>query len=143
MEIKRLLENSKIPKENIYYNEPMSGHTSFKIGGPAEYFIKIKTIEELKELLKITRENNIKLTVIGNGSNILVNDSGIKGIVIKIEIQKLEINDCIIKIGSGNKIAEISQKLARENFTGIEFASGKSLIYVSFEQYLRKKRLEL
>ena len=124
MEIKRLLENSKIPKENIYYNEPMSGHTSFKIGGPAEYFIKIKTIEELKELLKITRENNIKLTVIGNGSNILVNDSGIKGIVIKIEIQKLEINDCIIKIGSGNKIAEISQKLARENFTGIEFASG-------------------
>ena len=54
-----------IPKENIYVNEPMSKHTSFKIGGPAECFIKIKTIEQLKDILKYVKKENIPLTIIG------------------------------------------------------------------------------
>ena len=81
-----------IPQENIYMNEPMNKHTSFKIGGPAECLVKIKTIEQLKSILKYSKENCIDLTIIGNGSNILVSDDGIKGIVAKIEIDNLKID---------------------------------------------------
>lgn len=72
-----------IPKENIYINEPMSKHTSFKIGGPAECFIKNKNNRTIKRYIKICAKENIPLTIIGNGSNLLVSDDGIKGIVLK------------------------------------------------------------
>jgi len=60
--------------EQIYLNEPMSKHTSFKIGGVADVFVKPKSIDELKNLIKLAKENNIQTTVIGNGSNLLVKD---------------------------------------------------------------------
>ena len=63
-----------LSKEQIYLNEPMSKHTSFKIGGPADIFVKPKNIDELKNIIKIAKENNIQITVIGNGSNLLVKD---------------------------------------------------------------------
>ena len=63
-----------LSKEQIYLNEPMSKHTSFKIGGPADIFVKPKNIDELKNIIKIAKENNIQATVIGNGSNLLVKD---------------------------------------------------------------------
>lgn len=63
-----------LSKEQIYLNEPMSKHTSFKIGGPADIFVKPKNINELKDTIKFARGNNIKITVIGNGSNLLVKD---------------------------------------------------------------------
>ena len=117
-----------IPKENIYKNELMSKYTSFKIGGPAECLIKIKTIEQLKLILKYAKEKNIHVTVIGNGSNILVSDDGIKGIVLKIDIENLEINiekeKVLLKIGSGVKLSWIAQKCLKEEITGFEFASG-------------------
>lgn len=115
-----------IPKDKIYINEPMKAHTSFKIGGPAECFIKIEKVEQLQEIFKNIK--NEPITIIGNGSNILVTDRGIKGIVLKIEIKKLEIEQkddkFVIKVGSGNKIGEIAQKLAIQEITGLEFASG-------------------
>ena len=61
-------------KEQIYLNEPMCKHTSFKIGGPADIFVKPKNIDELKDIIKIGKENNVQITVIGNGSNLLVKD---------------------------------------------------------------------
>lgn len=117
-----------IPKENIYVNEPMSKHTSFKIGGPAECFIKIKTIEQLKDILKYAQKEKIPLTIIGNGSNLLVSDDGIKGIVLKIEIEKIcqDIKNGIIllTVGSGIKLGALAQKCLKEEVTGFEFASG-------------------
>lgn len=117
-----------IPKENIYVNEPMSKHTSFKIGGPAECFIKIKTIEQLKDILKYAQKGKIPLTIIGNGSNLLVSDDGIKGIVLKIEIEKIcqDIkNDIILlTVGSGIKLGALAQKCLKEEVAGFEFASG-------------------
>ena len=117
-----------IPKEKIYENQPMSRYTSFKIGGPAECLIKVENIEELVNILKYVQKNNIKLTVIGNGSNLLISDKGIKGIVLKIEIKKLEIKQdedkVQIIVGSGNKLAELAQKLLLHEITGFEFASG-------------------
>ena len=61
LKIVELINNSQISNENIKFNEPMKNHTSFKIGGPAECFIKITTIEQLKELLKFVKDNNINL----------------------------------------------------------------------------------
>ena len=117
-----------IPQENVYINEPMSKYTSFKIGGSAECMVKIKTLEQLKSILKYTNENNIKLTIIGNGSNILVSDDGIKGIVVKIEIDNLEIDiqdkKAIITVGSGVKLGLLAQKCLKQEITGFEFASG-------------------
>ena len=117
-----------IPKENIYINEPMSKHTSFKIGGPAECFIKIKTIEKLKDILKYAQKGKIPLTIIGNGSNLLVSDDGIKGIVLKIEIEKIcqDIKNGIIllTVGSGIKLGALAQKCLKEEVAGFEFASG-------------------
>ncbi len=119
-----------IPKERIHLNEPMKKYTSFKIGGPAECLIKIEKVEELIQVLKICKENKIPLTIIGNGSNILVSDEGIEGIVLKIEIKKFEIQESKnqnikkITIGSGNKLAETAYQLAKQEIAGFEFASG-------------------
>ncbi len=129
MNIQEILEKTTISKDKIKYNEPMKNYTSFKIGGPAEALIKITNVEELEEILKISRDNNIPITIIGNGSNLLINDEGIKGIVLKIEIKKFEIiekeeNTFKIILGSGNKIGEIAQKLYQKEIEGFEFASG-------------------
>lgn len=70
--------SKKIDKQKIYLNEPMSKHTSFKIGGVADVFIKASNIEELKYIIQVSKANNIPLTVIGNGSNVLVKDRGNK-----------------------------------------------------------------
>ena len=115
-----------VSKDKIYENELMSNYTSFKIGGPAEYLIKIQTPEELKEILKIIKNQEVSLTIIGNGSNILVSDSGIKGIVLKIEINTFELNTqtAHLKVGSGVKLGFIAQKCLKSEITGFEFASG-------------------
>ena len=129
MNIQKILEETTISKDKIKYNESMKNHTSFKIGGPAEVLIKITKVDELKEILKISEDNNIPITIIGNGSNLLINDEGIKGIVLKIEIKKFEIiekedNTFKIILGSGNKIGEIAQRLYQKEIEGFEFASG-------------------
>ena len=117
-----------IPKEKIYINEEMKKHTSFKIGGPAECLIKIESVDQIKEVYKIAKEFNIPLTVIGNGSNLLVSDRGIKGIVLKIEIKKLEFQDdkgkINIVVGSGEKLGIIAQKFLNQEIEGFEFAAG-------------------
>lgn len=115
-----------ISKDNIYTNELMSKYTSFKIGGPAECLIKIQTAQELKSILEFAKEKDIPLTIIGNGSNILVSDEGIKGIVLKIEISTFELNSqtAQLKVGSGVKLGFIAQKCLKQELAGFEFASG-------------------
>lgn len=117
-----------IPQENILINEPMSKYTSFKIGGPAECLVKIKSVEQLKEILKYTKRNNINLTIIGNGSNLLVSDDGIKGITAKIEIegicQDIANGIILLTVGSGVKLGFLAQKCLKQGIKGFEFASG-------------------
>ena len=126
MEIRKI--EKLIPKEDIYINEPMSKHTTFKIGGPAECLVKIKKIEQLETIVEYSKKEKINLTIIGNGSNILVSDKGIKGIVAKIEIDKLyskiEDNIVLLTVGSGVKLGTLAQKCLKEEIEGFEFASG-------------------
>ena len=114
-----------VSKDKIFTNEPMSKYTSFKIGGPAEIFVKINNVEELKLIIKISKQAEVPITVVGNGSNLLVSDDGIRGIVLKIEFDKIEIEESgKLKVGSGVKLAFLAQKCLKEKLEGFEFASG-------------------
>ena len=128
LNIKEILEKSKLNKENLYYDEPMVKHTSFKIGGPADAFIKVDNLEELKETLDLSKKNQIPLTIIGNGSNILVTDKGIRGITAKLNLKDIEIknenNKQIIKVEAGVPVGLLAQKLLKEEITGFEELSG-------------------
>ncbi len=128
--IKKYIEDlyKIIPEDKIFLNEPMSRHTSFKIGGPAEVFIKVKTIEELKSVIDVANKNNTPLYIIGNGSNLLVKDEGIEGIVLKLELDHLKIdknnNNVTVTVGSGVMMGLLAQKLMQEGITGFEELSG-------------------
>lgn len=128
MELKELIENSNlsIDKEKILYNEPMKKYTTFKVGGPAECLIKIDNEADLKEILNFANENNIEIHVVGNGSNLLVLDGGIKGIIILMRIEDIKISEekYIIEVKSGTKIAKLGQILANQQIAGFEELSG-------------------
>ena len=121
----------EIPSEQIYMNEPMSKHTTFRVGGNADIFVKVKNIDELKHIIKVAKKNDVHITVIGNGSNILVKDNGIRGIVAKIEFEDVEIenentseDNVIVTAGAGVKLAVLAQILLQKGIKGFEFASG-------------------
>lgn len=119
-----------IPSENIIFQEPMKKHTSFKIGGPAECLIKIETKEQLQNSLKYVRENKIPVTILGNGSNVLVLDKGIKGIVLKIDIKGIEIQNekenIYVTVNSGEKMAVLAHYLLKQEISGLENLSRNS-----------------
>lgn len=125
MKIEEIINYSSLKEAEVFYNEEMSKHTSFKIGGVAECYIKVNKLEDLQEVLKISNENLIPITVIGNGTNILVKDKGIKGIVAKINIKNIEIKDNnVVKASAGNSLAEIAQIVKQNDLTGFEELSG-------------------
>lgn len=113
-----------IPKEKILKNEIMSKHTSFKVGGPADLFITVETIEQLKDTIKILKHQNIEYKVIGNGSNLLVKDEGYRGAIIKPSFNSIEIKEDIVEVGAGVKNGMLAQKLLQKELTGFEFAAG-------------------
>ena len=119
----KLIENG-ISKENILLNEPMSMHTSFKTGGKVDYFVKAYSVEEIKCILKVSKENNIPLFVLGNGTNLLVKDEGFRGIVLQVKLEDIKINGTEVVVKSGVKNAVLSKKLTDNSLTGFEFASG-------------------
>ena len=123
-----MLKTNTNIENKIIFDEPMKKYTSFKIGGTADEFIKVKDEQELKEALKYAKNKNLKITIIGNGSNLLVLDKGIRGIVIKIDIQKLEIEKkekyAEITVGSGYKTMALGIKLMNEGISGFEELSG-------------------
>ena len=126
MKIKDILQKSKISQEKIYFDEPMSKHTSFQVGGLAECYIVADTTEDIKEVLKIVNENKISLTVLGKGTNVLVKDDGIKGITLNIATKKIEINqeEKVVQLGAGNTISKVAQIAMKNNLSGLEELSG-------------------
>ena len=106
-------------------NEPMKKHTTFKIGGPADIFIKVNDTEELKFVLNLAKNENLPINIIGNGSNVLVKDKGIRGIVLKLNFNEIIKEDKdILNIGAGVLLSKLARFAMEEEHTGIEFASG-------------------
>lgn len=107
--------------ENIFCNEPMKNHTTFKTGGPAEYLVTPASKEELIKLLKL----DISKIIIGNGSNLIVKDSGLRGLVIKTtKLNSLKREDNLIEAESGVFLSKIANYAKENSLTGFEFASG-------------------
>ena len=117
-----------IAKENILFDELMSKHTTFKVGGPAECYIKIDNIKDLRNILKFAKDNNININILGNGSNVLVSDKGIKGLVLNIKFNKIEMMNYDRKIyaniGAGVKVSILAHLLLKNEITGFEELSG-------------------
>ena len=127
-ELKKQILELEIPKDNILFDEPMSKHTTFKVGGPAECYIKIDDIQHLRHVLRLAKQEHIPITILGNGSNVLVLDGGIKGIVLNIRFNKIEMMNLDKKIfanvGAGVKISVFGHLLLRNEITGFEELSG-------------------
>lgn len=115
-----------VEKDNVLTNENMAKHTTFKAGGNAKYFVLPKDENELAALLKFVSENKLKYYVIGNGSNLLVKDSGFNGIIIKIgnNMSKIEIKDNIIQCQAGAFLSKIANLALENSLKGLEFAAG-------------------
>ncbi|MDF2533196.1 MAG: murB [Clostridia bacterium] len=111
---------------HIKYNEPMSQHTSFKVGGPADILIEPAEVEELKKALSFVRQHQLPYYVIGNGTNLLVGDKGIRGVVIKVgeSFGDIEITGDEVIAECGVLLSTLSKVVARNTLTGLEFASG-------------------
>ena len=128
MNIEEILKKSNLPIEDkeIKFNEPMNKHSTFKIGGPAECFIKINKEEQLKEILKIAKQNKIPLTIIGNGSNLLVSDAGYRGVIVQIykEMNEVKVEGDLVKAQAGALLSGIAAKALGAELSGFEFASG-------------------
>ena len=108
------------------FDEPMKAHTTFRIGGKADCFINATSIDDVKNVLAYAEENNIPLLVMGNGSNMLVSDKGIRGIVLRIS---KEMNDCIIDgcevfAQAGILLSSLASKIQKAGLSGFEELSG-------------------
>lgn len=96
-----------------------------KYGGNADIFIKVNTIEELQFILNIAKQDNIQVNVIGNGTNLLVTDKGIRGIVIKLDFKEEKLLDeFTFEVGAGIPIIKLAKDALDKSLTGLEFASG-------------------
>lgn len=110
----------------ILFDEPMKNHTSFKIGGPADIMIIPSSEGEIVESIKFCRNNNIKYFVMGNGTNLLVKDSGIRGVVIKIGkgFDDIDIVEDKLLCQSGALLSLVGKQALKNSLRGFEFASG-------------------
>lgn len=119
-------EIKKITKGIILFDEPMSKHTSYGIGGPARAYVTPKNKEDLVSILKFSKDNNIPSYFIGSGSNLLVSDEGIDGIVITLgkSFNKLEINKNNVFAETGVMLGRMVKECAKRNLSGIESLIG-------------------
>ena len=113
-----------IDKSKIKTDEDMSKHTSFKTGGKAKKFVKASTIDDVKNVLNIAKEDNISLVILGNGSNILFRDGIFDGIVLKIELNNIEIKDEKVTLEAGVKNAIAARKMLDNELQGFESIAG-------------------
>lgn len=110
--------------DSLKENEPLSRHTSFEIGGPADLFVSAESADELLGAIRIAKESGLNWYVLGGGSNILVGDDGVRGLVIKNECREYLIKDEIISVQTGLPLDELVDISLEHSLSGLEFAAG-------------------
>ena len=117
---------SIVPGENIYLKEPMAAHTTFKVGGPADCFIEVENATQLQKLQKYLTLVECPFVVIGNGSNLLVSDTGYRGVVLQIgkKMSQITVAGNVIKAQAGALMSQVAAAALQHGLTGLEFASG-------------------
>lgn len=115
-----------VGKDKIKYNEKMSKYTTMKVGGPCDCIVFPDEISKIKEVIEFCKNENITFFVIGNGSNLLVKDEGIHGVVIKFghRFSKIEIDGEYILAYAGATMPALSQLAKKNSLKGLEFACG-------------------
>ena len=111
----------------ILENEPMSKHTSFKVGGPARYFAKVDSQDDLKEAFGLTREKGLPYFVLGNGTNLLVSDKGFNGVIITLAGEFSSIEDLgsgTFKVGAAVPLGRFARSVLKQGFAGIHKLAG-------------------
>ncbi|WP_252229456.1 UDP-N-acetylmuramate dehydrogenase [Clostridium sp. ZBS15] len=121
----RVLFSNLYKDTQMQENAKMSEHINFRVGGPVDILLTPNTKEQIVETIKICKENKIPFYVLGNGSNVLVKDSGIRGVVIKLsEFNNIVRDGNIIKAESGALLKDVSAEALKASLTGFEFACG-------------------
>lgn len=107
-------------------NEPLSKHTTFRVGGPAKHFVIPNSKESLVKTMELIKSESLKFKVIGRGSNLLPSDALFDGVVIKCDkgLDYILIEDTIVTVGSGVSTIILANQVAKENLSGLEFLSG-------------------
>lgn len=111
-------------KNKLRKNEVMASHTTFKIGGPAKYFLEVESSEELVEAVKIAKSENLEYALIGGGSNLLVSDSGFKGLVIKMKNDKCQVINDKLVAGAGSSLKRLLNLAGENELSGLEWVAG-------------------
>ena len=114
------------PGSRIRFGEPLSKHTHFGIGGEATAYIEVSTVSELAALARFHKQWDIPVAIIGRGTNLLVSDTGFKGISIRLvgALAKLEVEGTVVSVGAGLSLPKLSKTMSRHGLSGVEFAFG-------------------
>lgn len=122
------LERVKVKASELGFivreNEPMSAHTTFRIGGPAELFVECNDISKIDEILAVIKRDDIPLTVLGKGSNLLVSDNGLKGVVLNICDDGIAVSGDTVVANAGAKLSGVCNAARDASLSGLEFAFG-------------------
>lgn len=115
-----------IGAQNVLTNESMKNHTTFRIGGPAEYFLQPHDVGEVAKLLQICHQEAIPFSIVGNGSNLLVSDTGVPGAVIQIyrNMSEITVVDETIVAQAGASLSQVAKVALNAKLGGVEFAAG-------------------
>ena len=115
-----------VGEDNVKLDEPMSKHTTFRIGGPASYFVTPMDTEELSQVVVLCKAERVPFFLLGHGSNILVSDKGIGGVVIQLykNYAKFSIEGNLVKAEAGIMLNKLGQEIRDAGLTGFEFAAG-------------------
>jgi len=114
-----------VSAEAILENEPMSKHTTFRIGGNADVFVSPK-VNQVADVIKLAKEYQVPVTIIGNGSNLLVGDKGIRGLVLSFgkKAEEIVLDGRCMTVSAGTILAKVAAEAAKNSLTGLEFAAG-------------------
>lgn len=113
-------------KDRVLVDEPMKRHTTFRIGGPADFFLLPSTVDEVRGILEICREEELPYFILGNGSNLLVSDKGYRGVIIQLyrNFSNISVEGNEICASSGALLSQIAATARNASLTGFEFAGG-------------------
>ncbi len=115
-----------VPQENIYLQESMAGHTTFRIGGPADCFVKIENETQLAQVQKYLKEQSVPYYILGNGSNLLVSDKGYAGVILQIagKMNTIQVDGETLTAQAGATMAQVARAAFEHGLEGLEFAAG-------------------
>ena len=115
-----------VKEEQVKKEEPMQKHTTFRVGGPADYFVMPESSEQVQEVVALCKEENIPYYIVGNGSNLLVSDQGYHGVIVQIgkKMSRIEVDGEQIRVQAGALLSAVANLALENNLTGFEFAAG-------------------